>query len=127
MIKRQCMGDDGPCDAATLPVLSTNADFSDLREIKKQQLLIAGLMQEWGLLRSSRVGLLAPGLASGPPAADRGGCPGYGCLRSDQGCFDVKDCDQEAHFLHDCNSSKACFLYTYSRYLFGEKRTMNAW
>jgi anaphase-promoting complex subunit 8 len=40
--------------AAAVPDLSTNADFSDLREIKKQLLLIAGLTRERGLLHSSK-------------------------------------------------------------------------
>lgn len=40
--------------AAVAPVLSTNSDFSDLREIKKQLLLIAGLTRERGLLHSSK-------------------------------------------------------------------------
>ena len=31
--------------------------------------------------------------------------------------FDVKEYDRAAHFLHDCNSKKAYFLYMYSRYL----------
>ncbi|XP_058522643.1 uncharacterized protein LOC131480729 [Ochotona princeps] len=40
-------------------------------------------------------------------------------------CFSVKEYDQEAHFLRDCNSKKANFLYMYSRYLSGEKRMMS--
>ncbi|PNJ59561.1 CDC23 isoform 4 [Pongo abelii] len=40
--------------AAVAPVLSINSDFSDLREIKKQLLLIAGLTRERGLLHSSK-------------------------------------------------------------------------
>lgn len=40
--------------AVVAPVLSTNSDFSDLREIKKQLLLIAGLTRERGLLHSSK-------------------------------------------------------------------------
>ncbi|ERE84486.1 putative cell division cycle protein 23 like protein [Cricetulus griseus] len=40
--------------AAAVPGVSTSADFSDLREIKKQLLLIAGLTRERGLLHSSK-------------------------------------------------------------------------
>uniref|UniRef100_A0A8C4PTW8 Cell division cycle 23 n=1 Tax=Equus asinus asinus TaxID=83772 RepID=A0A8C4PTW8_EQUAS len=40
--------------AAVVPVLSTSGDFSNLREIKKQLLLIAGLTRERGLLHSSK-------------------------------------------------------------------------
>nr|KAF6446208.1 cell division cycle 23 [Rousettus aegyptiacus] len=37
-----------------VPVLSGSSDFSNLREIKKQLLLIAGLTRERGLLHSSK-------------------------------------------------------------------------
>uniref|UniRef100_A0A452QCX8 Cell division cycle 23 n=1 Tax=Ursus americanus TaxID=9643 RepID=A0A452QCX8_URSAM len=40
--------------AAVGPVLSASSDFSNLREIKKQLLLIAGLTRERGLLHSSK-------------------------------------------------------------------------
>lgn len=40
--------------AAGISALCTNSDFSDLREIKKQLLLIAGLTRERGLLHSSK-------------------------------------------------------------------------
>lgn len=40
--------------AAVIPVLSPSSDFSNLREIKKQLLLIAGLTRERGLLHSSK-------------------------------------------------------------------------
>uniref|UniRef100_A0A8C0QYH6 Cell division cycle 23 n=1 Tax=Canis lupus dingo TaxID=286419 RepID=A0A8C0QYH6_CANLU len=40
--------------AAVVPVLSSSSDFSNLREIKKQLLLIAGLTRERGLLHSSK-------------------------------------------------------------------------
>lgn len=39
---------------AVVPGVSPSADFSDLREIKKQLLLIAGLTRERGLLHSSK-------------------------------------------------------------------------
>lgn len=41
-------------DAAVVPALSVSSDFSNLREIKKQLLLIAGLARERGLLHSSK-------------------------------------------------------------------------
>ena len=40
--------------AQGVPVLSASGDFSNLREIKKQLLLIAGLTRERGLLHSSK-------------------------------------------------------------------------
>ena len=40
--------------ASSVPVLPSNCDFSNLREIKKQLLLIAGLTRERGLLHSSK-------------------------------------------------------------------------
>ncbi|XP_033757440.1 cell division cycle protein 23 homolog [Pecten maximus] len=36
--------------------------------------------------------------------------------------FDLKEYDRAAHFVHDCHSSQAYFLYMYSRYLAEEKR-----
>lgn len=40
--------------ASSVPVLPSSCDFSNLREIKKQLLLIAGLTRERGLLHSSK-------------------------------------------------------------------------
>lgn len=40
--------------APVIQVLSASGDFSNLREIKKQLLLIAGLTRERGLLHSSK-------------------------------------------------------------------------
>nr|KAF6479403.1 cell division cycle 23 [Molossus molossus] len=43
-----------PLSAPAVPILSASGDFSNLREIKKQLLLIAGLTRERGLLHSSK-------------------------------------------------------------------------
>ncbi|OWK11907.1 CDC23 [Cervus elaphus hippelaphus] len=112
--------------ASSVPVLPSSCDFSNLREIKKQLLLIAGLTRERGLLHSSKwsaelafslPALLLSELQPPPPITeeDAQDMDAYTLAKA---YFDVKEYDRAAHFLHGCNSKKAYFLYMYSRYLF---------
>ncbi|EAW62155.1 cell division cycle 23 [Homo sapiens] len=111
--------------AAVAPVLSINSDFSDLREIKKQLLLIAGLTRERGLLHSSKwsaeLAFSLPALPLAelqpPPPITEEDAQDMDAYTLAKAYFDVKEYDRAAHFLHGCNSKKAYFLYMYSRYL----------
>ncbi|KAB1281308.1 Cell division cycle protein 23-like protein [Camelus dromedarius] len=116
--------------AAVVPVLSSSADFSNLREIKKQLLLIAGLTRERGLLHSSKwsaeLAFSLPALPLSelqpPPPVTEEDAQDMDAYTLAKAYFDVKEYDRAAHFLHGCNSKKAYFLYMYSRYLSGEKK-----
>ncbi|XP_008689778.1 cell division cycle protein 23 homolog isoform X2 [Ursus maritimus] len=116
--------------AAVGPVLSASSDFSNLREIKKQLLLIAGLTRERGLLHSSKwsaeLAFSLPALPLAelqpPPPITEEDAQDMDAYTLAKAYFDVKEYDRAAHFLHGCNSKKAYFLYMYSRYLSGEKK-----
>uniref|UniRef100_A0A2K6GYB6 Cdc23 domain-containing protein n=1 Tax=Propithecus coquereli TaxID=379532 RepID=A0A2K6GYB6_PROCO len=117
--------------ARVAPILSTDGDFSDLREIKKQLLLIAGLSRERGLLHSSKwsaeLAFSLPTLALAelqppPPPVTEEDAQDMDVYTLAKAYFDVKEYDRAAHFLHGCNSKKAYFLYMYSRYPSGEKK-----
>ncbi|KAH0506119.1 Cell division cycle protein 23-like protein [Microtus ochrogaster] len=116
--------------AAAVPGVSPGADFSDLREIKKQLLLIAGLTRERGLLHSSKwsaeLAFSLPALPLSelqpPPPLTEEDAQDVDAYTLAKAYFDVKEYDRAAHFLHGCNSKKAYFLYMYSRYLSGEKK-----
>ncbi|XP_059030658.1 cell division cycle protein 23 homolog isoform X2 [Mustela nigripes] len=116
--------------AAVIPVLSPSSDFSNLREIKKQLLLIAGLTRERGLLHSSKwsaeLAFSLPALPLAelqpPPPITEEDAQDMDAYTLAKAYFDVKEYDRAAHFLHGCNSKKAYFLYMYSRYLSGEKK-----
>ncbi|KAM9694918.1 cell division cycle protein 23 homolog isoform 3-T3 [Trichechus inunguis] len=116
--------------AAVVPVQTASGDFSDLREIKKQLLLIAGLTRERGLLHSSKwsaeLAFSLPPLPLAelqpPPPVTEEDARDMDAYTLAKSYFDVKEYDRAAHFLHGCNSKKAYFLYMYSRYLSGEKK-----
>ncbi|TEA36425.1 hypothetical protein DBR06_SOUSAS10810012, partial [Sousa chinensis] len=111
--------------AAVVPALSSSGDFSNLREIKKQLLLIAGLTRERGLLHSSKwsaeLAFSLPALPLSelqpPPPITEEDAQDMDAYTLAKAYFDVKEYDRAAHFLHGCNSKKAYFLYMYSRYL----------
>uniref|UniRef100_A0ABI7Z3V5 Cdc23 domain-containing protein n=1 Tax=Felis catus TaxID=9685 RepID=A0ABI7Z3V5_FELCA len=119
-----------PMAAPMMPVLSSSSDFSNLREIKKQLLLIAGLTRERGLLHSSKwsaeLAFSLPALPLAelqpPPPITEEDAQDMDAYTLAKAYFDVKEYDRAAHFLHGCNSKKAYFLYMYSRYLSGEKK-----
>ncbi|XP_076994698.1 cell division cycle protein 23 homolog [Tamandua tetradactyla] len=119
-----------PVTTAVVPVLAASGDFSDLREIKKQLLLIAGLTRERGLLHSSKwsaeLAFSLPALPlaelQSPPPITEEDAQDMDAYTLAKAYFDVKEYDRAAHFLHGCNSKKAYFLYMYSRYLSGEKK-----
>ncbi|XP_042792152.1 cell division cycle protein 23 homolog isoform X2 [Panthera tigris] len=119
-----------PMAAPVMPVLSSSSDFSNLREIKKQLLLIAGLTRERGLLHSSKwsaeLAFSLPALPLAelqpPPPITEEDAQDMDAYTLAKAYFDVKEYDRAAHFLHGCNSKKAYFLYMYSRYLSGEKK-----
>ncbi|GAB1301550.1 Cell division cycle protein 23 homolog [Apodemus speciosus] len=108
-----------------VPGVSAIADFSDLREIKKQLLLIAGLTRERGLLHSSKwsaeLAFSLPALPLSelqpPPPLTEEDARDVDAYTLAKAYFDVKEYDRAAHFLHGCNSKKAYFLCMYSRYL----------
>uniref|UniRef100_A0A8B9ZS17 Cyclosome subunit 8 n=1 Tax=Anas zonorhyncha TaxID=75864 RepID=A0A8B9ZS17_9AVES len=90
------------------------ADFSDLREIKKQLLSVAERSRERGLQHSGP-GSFFPSLLQ----EDARDLDAYTLAKS---YFDLKEYDRAAYFLRGCKSQKAYFLYMYSRYLSGEKK-----
>ncbi|XP_065774689.1 cell division cycle protein 23 homolog isoform X2 [Muntiacus reevesi] len=116
--------------ASSAPVLPASCNFSNLREIKKQLLLIAGLTRERGLLHSSKwsaeLAFSLPALPLSelqpPPPITEEDAQDMDAYTLAKAYFDVKEYDRAAHFLHGCNSKKAYFLYMYSRYLSGEKK-----
>uniref|UniRef100_A0ACB8EI56 Anaphase-promoting complex subunit 23 n=1 Tax=Sphaerodactylus townsendi TaxID=933632 RepID=A0ACB8EI56_9SAUR len=116
--------------AATVGAGSVNADFSDLRGIKKQLLDVAERSRERGLQHSGKwaselaFALDPLPLNELPPAPvlteeDARDLDAYTLAKS---YFDLKEYDRAAYFLRGCKSQKAYFLYMYSRYLSGEKK-----
>ncbi|KAL7985918.1 hypothetical protein Chor_011084 [Crotalus horridus] len=106
------------------------ADFSDLREIKKQLLDVAERSRERGLQHS---GKWASELALALDPLPLNELPPVPELTEEDACdldaytlaksyFDLKEYDRAAYFLRNCKSPKAYFLYMYSRYLSGEKK-----
>uniref|UniRef100_A0A8C6Y362 Cyclosome subunit 8 n=1 Tax=Naja naja TaxID=35670 RepID=A0A8C6Y362_NAJNA len=106
------------------------ADFSDLREIKKQLLDVAERSRERGLQHS---GKWASELAFALDPLPLNELPPVPELTEEDACdldaytlaksyFDLKEYDRAAYFLRNCKSPKAYFLYMYSRYLSGEKK-----
>uniref|UniRef100_A0A8V0YMT7 Cell division cycle 23 n=1 Tax=Gallus gallus TaxID=9031 RepID=A0A8V0YMT7_CHICK len=107
-----------------------NADFSDLREIKKQLLSVAERSRERGLQHSGKWAselafALEPLLLSElppPPALTEEDARDLDAYTLAKSYFDLKEYDRAAYFLRGCKSQKAYFLYMYSRYLSGEKK-----